>query len=251
MTTPIIGSHRAKPGATGSTWRSASPAGAAASLTETGTNNVVLFAINPTKMELSHGATPDQRKAVTKQTVENNQEKAVLHADAAAVQDLGTTNFKLSDLTFDGADVVKTCNQILDWTNPSTTTAGTANPTIPQLTFRWGPLSYTVFLTNANVTYERFAPGGKPIRAKVGLTFIVNPPLPTLTNPTSGGIHGRRSHRLVAGENLQHVAMANYGRPGAWRALAAANGIEDPLAIRPGTVIYVPAATELADGGPG
>jgi Contractile injection system tube protein len=251
MTMPIIGSQRAKPSAAKGAWQSAGGSGTPASLTETGTSNVVVFAINPTKMELSHGATPDQRKAVTKQTVEGSQEKAVLHADAAAVQDLGTTNFKLNDLTFDGADVVKTCNQILNWTNPSTPTTGTKNPTIPQLTFTWGPLSYTVFLTNATITYERFTPAGKPIRAKVGLTFIVNPPLPTLTNPTSGGIQGRRSHRLVAGENLQHVAMTNYGRPGAWRALAAANGIEDPLAVRPGTVIFVPAATELADGRPG
>jgi nucleoid-associated protein YgaU len=56
---------------------------------------------------------------------------------------------------------------------------------------------------------------------------------------------------MVAGENLQHIATANYGRPGAWRALAAANGIEDPFAVRPGTVIYLPAVTELTDGGGG
>jgi nucleoid-associated protein YgaU len=204
----------------------------------------VQFTINPKKMDLSHSATTEQKKAVSRQVLQNNQEKVVLTAEQA-IQDLGETTLTLSDLIFNGADVAKTCKQFFDWLNPATT--GRANPALPKLTFSWGPLTYSVFLTTAKVSYKRFTPGGKPIRAEATLTFIVNPPLPTLTNPTSGGIQGRRSHTLVAGENLQHVAMANYGRPGAWRALAAANGIEDPLAVRPGTVIFVPASTELAE----
>jgi nucleoid-associated protein YgaU len=98
------------------------------------------------------------------------------------------------------------------------------------------------------VTYERFTPDGKPIAAKATLRFNACSLPPTRTNPTSGGLPGRRAHTLVAGENLQHVAVANYGRPGAWRALAAANGVENPLAVRPGTAIYIPALAELEEG---
>jgi len=240
MTPPVIGNHRASQGLTGSTLPSAS---SGASLTEDGTANAVQFTINPTQMELQHSATTAQRQALSKRPGAN-QAQMMLTADAA-IQDLGETTLVLSGLIFNGADVAKTCKQFFDWSNPTTT--GIANPALPKLSFSWGPLTYDVFLTSANITYERFTPSGKPIRAKVSLKFIVTPPLPIPTNPTSGGIQGRRSHTLVAGENLQHIAMANYGRPGAWRALAAANGIEDPLAVRPGTVIYVPASTELAE----
>jgi nucleoid-associated protein YgaU len=120
---------------------------------------------------------------------------------------------------------------------------------MPTLTFKWGTLTYLVNLTTVNVTYERFTSAGTPIRASADLTFTTTKSPPTSTNPTSGGIPGRSSHTVVAGESLQHIATANYGRPGAWRALAAANGIEDPLAIQPGMIIYVPAPAELGDGG--
>jgi nucleoid-associated protein YgaU len=258
MTTPIIGSHRANrsaaggmsQAATGGALKSASPTGAMvryASLTEDGNPaNAVQFTINPTEMQLQHDATTTQKKAIGSPGTENNQEKIVL-TEEAAIKNLGQTNLTLSNLIFTGAGVAKTCKQCFDWTNPTTTAACTADPKLSKLTFEWGPLSYSVFLTSASFTYKRFAPGGIPVRAEATLKFIVNPPFPTPTNPTSGGIQGRRSHTLVAGENLQHIAMANYGRPGAWRALAAANGIEDPLAVRPGTVIYVPASTELAE----
>ena len=107
-----------------------------------------------------------------------------------------------------------------------------------------------VNLIDATIKYERFTSDGTPIRAEVTIKLNARFLPPVRTNPSSGGIPGRSSHTLVTGENLQHIAMANYGRPGAWRALAAANGIENPLAVRPGMVIYVPAAGELADGSP-
>lgn len=41
--------------------------------------------------------------------------------------------------------------------------------------------------------------------------------------------------------------MAAYGRPGAWRNVARANRITDPLRVRPGTEIFLPNLDELAD----
>jgi nucleoid-associated protein YgaU len=206
----------------------------------------VQFTINPTKMLLKHQAKTAEIAAAINKVVDEKQQQQQLTQEAQILQ-LGATNLTLSELVFSGSDVAKTCKQFLDWTNPTATSVDAKAPKLPRLTFKWGTISYKVNLSDATVTYVRFTPGGKPIRANVTLIFTVSPPLPTPTNPTSGGIEGRRSHTLVAGENLQHIAMANYGRPGAWRALAAANGIEDPLALRPGTVIYVPAPTELTE----
>jgi nucleoid-associated protein YgaU len=117
------------------------------------------------------------------------------------------------------------------------------------LTFTWGPpmvgFMYDVKLTSCRVVYERFTPAGIPIRAKISLDMEEVPSkfgsLPT--NPTSGGLPGRRSHTVADGESLQSIAMANYGT--LWRRIAEVNRIQNPSRVRAGTVIYLPNADEL------
>jgi nucleoid-associated protein YgaU len=125
----------------------------------------------------------------------------------------------------------------------------TARP--PLLTLQWGDPARG-FLMQGNlsavtITYLRFDDIGNPLRAKVQATFTEAPSslLNMLTNPTSGGVPGRRSHVLRAGENLQSIATAHYGRPQAWRDVAEANGIDDPLRVRPGQSIMLPPAAEI------
>ena len=64
-------------------------------------------------------------------------------------------------------------------------------------------------------------------------------------NPTSGGLAVRRAHQLVDGDTLASVAYAEYGDPAMWRPLAAFNGIDDPLRLRPGTRLLLPTLDEL------
>ena len=49
-----------------------------------------------------------------------------------------------------------------------------------------------------------------------------------------------KAHTLVAGETLSSVAYAAYGDPRAWRDIAEANAIEDPLAVPAGTILRIP-----------
>jgi hypothetical protein len=117
---------------------------------------------------------------------------------------------------------------------------------LPMLAFSWGPPTaaflYTVMLQSVTVSYTRFTELGIPIRAKVSLdlkeqpNFIDSYP----TNPTSGGPPGRSGHMVTAGETLQQIATERYGSPGTWRELAESNGIDDPLRVRPGRVLYLP-----------
>lgn len=161
----------------------------------------------------------------------------------------GPTTITLNNLIFTGSGTVDNCKTLLGWSYPNIKDGSATNAEMTQLTFTWGDkINYPVTMVSADVTYDRFSSSGNPIRATVVLSLRYEGTTPPGTNPTSGGIPGRRRHILVSGENLQHIATANYGRPGAWRALAAANGIENPLAVQPGTVIYLPAAAELADG---
>ena len=71
------------------------------------------------------------------------------------------------------------------------------------------------------------------------------PRRPGSQNPTSGGLPGRGQHLWEAGHSLPVLARDNYDDARAWRAIAATNGIDDPLRIRPGSSLYLPARSEL------
>jgi nucleoid-associated protein YgaU len=45
---------------------------------------------------------------------------------------------------------------------------------------------------------------------------------------------------MAEGETLTRVAAQELGDPAQWRRIADANGIDDPLAVAPGTVLEVP-----------
>jgi nucleoid-associated protein YgaU len=69
---------------------------------------------------------------------------------------------------------------------------------------------------------------------------------PWRQNPTSGGRHVQRVHRVVSGDTLASVAYAEYGDPTQWRAVAAYNGIDDPMRVPMGTTLMLPPPEELA-----
>jgi nucleoid-associated protein YgaU len=90
--------------------------------------------------------------------------------------------------------------------------------------------------------YTYFTSKGVPLRAEVSMSFRqfmdegVTPP----QNPTSGTPNPGQVRRLEAGQYLDTVADELYGDPGQWRAIAHANGIDDPLALDPGRVLMIP-----------
>jgi nucleoid-associated protein YgaU len=43
------------------------------------------------------------------------------------------------------------------------------------------------------------------------------------------------------GESLATIAAVEYGDPRAWRLIADANGVDDPLGLAPGTRLLLPA----------
>ncbi len=63
---------------------------------------------------------------------------------------------------------------------------------------------------------------------------------PGRQNPTSGGPAGRRTRVVVEGDNLQLLSYREYGTSSYWRAVAEANGIDDPLSVRPGARLLMP-----------
>jgi phage tail protein X len=122
-------------------------------------------------------------------------------------------------------------------------------PSPPWVKFSWGAFStvqFIAYVTNASATYTLFSPNGTPLRATCSLSLTEIPTATKRQNPTSGALSARRVHRTVAGDTLASLAWREYGDPTRWRVIAEANGIDDPMRLRPGTELLLPAASESA-----
>jgi len=116
----------------------------------------------------------------------------------------------------------------------------------PSVTFEWGPTSFEGFIKSIAVQHARFSAAGATTRATVKLAIIQSAdrkgvtPEPLPQNPTTRALPDLGAHILREGDTLQAVATDVYGDPNRWRALAAANSIDDPLRLRRGTVLALP-----------
>ncbi|MGH3263858.1 MAG: LysM peptidoglycan-binding domain-containing protein [Trebonia sp.] len=121
--------------------------------------------------------------------------------------------------------------------------ATTQNAEPPCVQFKWGQLKTPpCVITTADLELLYFSSQGVPLRAKltIGLKQYTDPKAYPKQNPTSGTLQPHRVHRVQPGETLDRISARYYRDSTKWRMLAVANGIEDPLAIRPGSLITVP-----------
>lgn len=133
--------------------------------------------------------------------------------------------------------------RLFSWLRPTAASVAKKAPAAPVLAMTWGTQKwFDVVLLSVTANYTVFDPDGKPSRAEVDLSLEEYATVVARQNPTSGGPPGRRARLLVAGDTLQSVATEEYGDPTRWRAIAVANGIDDPLAVRPGLEVLLPAA---------
>jgi nucleoid-associated protein YgaU len=133
---------------------------------------------------------------------------------------------------------------------PLPSTLSKQKPSPPFVRFGWGDkVLFTAFLKTVNAKYTLFRPDGTPMRASCAVTLEEIPADAAKQNPTSGGLATRGGHTVVAGDSLASIAYREYGTPAYWRALAEANGIDDPLRLRPGTRLLVPPAEEVVGHG--
>jgi len=140
-----------------------------------------------------------------------------------------------------GGHVQDDVEQLLSWTQPTSSSVSSNQANPPILVFTWGLESYfDCYLKTASATFSEFNPLGSPTRASVNVTFESVPSDPGPTNPTSGGPPGRRTHTVVAGDTLHSIAQREYGKPALWRGLANVNGIDDPLRVAIGSSLLIP-----------
>lgn len=112
----------------------------------------------------------------------------------------------------------------------------------PKVTFQWGSLNFEGVITKVSHTYTMFTESGMPVRAKVNLTFksLISPEDSKRKSPFESP--DRTKYRTVMeGTQLWNLAYAEYGDPEMWKMIARENGIMNPLDIRPGQVVRLPA----------
>lgn len=113
--------------------------------------------------------------------------------------------------------------------------------TPPVLLFQWASLAFTCVLSRVSQRFVLFRPDGTPVRAYVNVTFseFRNVDLePKEVKRETADYTKARS--LGQADSLQTLSTQEYGTPTAWRAIARANGIDDPRALDVGQVLIVP-----------
>jgi hypothetical protein len=159
-----------------------------------------------------------------------------------------TMELLFDDWEASAKSVLQQVNTLITWTTPTPDSVTAERPAPPILKLAWGTTNYfECFLKSVNVKYTMFRQDGTPSRATANCTFEETSGNLPMTNPTSGGIPGRRTRMLGAGDTLHSIAFAEYGNPGLWRGLAAFNGIDDPLRVGVGTTILVPPQSEVEE----
>ncbi|HVY60904.1 MAG TPA: LysM peptidoglycan-binding domain-containing protein, partial [Planctomycetota bacterium] len=112
----------------------------------------------------------------------------------------------------------------------------------PVILMTWGSgLTFKCVLSNFSVKFTHFLETGVPIRAMVNATFTEFSPREEQLKGAPRHSPDRTKRRVFKeGDTLTGIAGREYEDPSQWRMIADANGILDPLAVKPGTELRIP-----------
>jgi nucleoid-associated protein YgaU len=197
----------------------------------------VPFQFNPNKLALSKST--EWRRTPSRTAAESAMPEFV----GSGPRSLSVEVFLDATATHENT-VDKKIEQLMVACVPTASSIGQRKPASPWVRFEWGSEKSTEFdgvLTSFSVDYSLFDTGGKPLRATCALTMEEASTGTAGQNPTSGSRESRHTHRVVAGDSLPQLAWREYGDATAWRVIAEANEIDDPMVLAPGTELLVPA----------
>ena len=111
----------------------------------------------------------------------------------------------------------------------------------PLLLFSWGQLQFKCVLEDLVQRFTMFMNDGTPVRAILKVLFKEYSTAESQfkEKPRNSADHTKRIF-LREGETLSSIAAREYNDPAKWREIAGPNDIEDPLNVKPGTVLKLP-----------
>jgi nucleoid-associated protein YgaU len=142
------------------------------------------------------------------------------------------------------ADVRDETNKLVQLTRIEPV-AGTKKGKPPICRITWGkqPAEKTDFpydgvVTSLTQTFVFFRNSGEPVRANVDVTFLESIDAVDNKKETDPDF---TTHIVKRGDTLSAIAARQYRDPALWRVIAAANGIDDPRALKIGVRLSIPA----------
>ena len=170
----------------------------------------------------------------------------------SAIQFVGSGTSKLSfDLWFDatgieGGDVRDLTNQVVFFMTPvATEEEGKFLP--PGTRFSWGSFLFEGIMESLSEDLEYFSEDGRPLRAKMSISMSRQEIRYEEGRQQGGSGLGTTASsaaplQTAAGASVPDLAGDN------WPAVAAANGIEDPLNLSAGTILNLSASAGASGG---
>ncbi|GGQ09363.1 LysM peptidoglycan-binding domain-containing protein [Streptomyces mutabilis] len=200
------------------------------------------FEFNPAQLSLTQRA---QWKATPTMAVRDGSKPEFMGADP---REMTLEVFLDSSMKPNGNTVMKKVESLLLCCEVTAKSIAAKQPSPPWVVFEWGSFStarFTAYVSSVEAQYTLFGTTGVPIRATCQVSLVEIPGPTQGQNPTSGALTAQRVHRVVAGDSLQSLAWSEYGSASAWRAIAEANGIDDPSRLPTGTELMLPATEEV------
>jgi hypothetical protein len=146
-----------------------------------------------------------------------------------------------------GGDVRRLTQEVAYFMTPHKVRRGTASGLLPPgIQFQWGTFLFKGTVDSLDETLERFSEDGRPLRAQVALSLSKQDLVFEFgtagsggdTPPGGGAPTGTRPMEAAReGDSAQAVAARSGVRD--WKGMAAANGIENPRSLPPGTLLDV------------
>ncbi len=111
----------------------------------------------------------------------------------------------------------------------------------PVVRIAWASLQLRCVLARASQKFIIFLEDGRPVRAKVTVTFneFIDPGRESREVKRQTATFSK-VHTVVQGETLAGIAARFYEDPKMWRPIAIENGIDDPRALATGQSLLIP-----------
>jgi hypothetical protein len=217
------------------------PPAAAGSLTAGAAYDTIDFQFNPKELTISKSST------WSRAAQSGNMNSGVPEFRGPEPCKLALEMFLDAIDTQDDA-VVKRVEKLFSCCIPTAESHDKKKPNPPWVVFHWGGLSsFTGFIHSVSVKYTLFTPAGLPIRAIATVNLEEISKEQQGQNPTSGARSAHRVLTVLSGDTLASIAWREYGYPAMWREIATTNHIEDPMRLRAGSSLLIPAAEDLQD----
>lgn len=100
---------------------------------------------------------------------------------------------------------------------------------------------FTCLVESVQQRFTLFSPDGVPLRAELTVALKEFKTLEQqITQIDFQSPDYTKTHVVQRGETLNRIAHDAYGDSARWKDIAGANGVDDPLAVEPGTVLTLP-----------